>query len=97
MTRAPRKWAASKAVNRPLALFGCERTWFILSFILGYAVFTGALSFAAGAAVFAAGWLSGVAAYRVDPAMLRILKAAQGQPARYDPGKADPRPAVRLV
>lgn len=93
----PRKWAASKAANRPLTLLGCERTWFILSFILGYAVFTGAMSFVAGAVVFGVGYVSGVAAYRRDPAMLRILQATRSQPARFDPGKPDSRPGVRLL
>ena len=94
---APRKWAASKAANRPLALFGCERAWFVLSFLLGYSVFSLAMSFVGGVVVFAAGYVSGVAAYRADPAMLRILQAARGQAVRYDPGKPDPRPGVRLV
>ena len=93
----PHKWAASAALNRPLTLLGCERTWFLVSFILGYAVFTGAMSFVAGGVVFFASYLAGVAAYRRDPAMLRIVKVARSQPARFDPGKPDPRPGVRLL
>ena len=93
----PHKWAASAALNRPLTLFGCERTWFLLSFILGYATFTGAMSFVAGAVVFVGGYLLGLAAYRHDPAVLRIVKVARAQPSRFDPGKPDPRPGVRLL
>ena len=95
--KAPQKWAASKALNRPLTILGCEKTWFLLSGMLGYAVYTGAMSFIAGAVVFVAGYGAGLAAYRRDPAMLGILQATRGQPARYDPGKPDPRPAVRLL
>ena len=94
----PRKWVASQALNRPLMICGCERTWFMLNGILAYALYTATYSFAFGTVCGLAGYALGVAAFREDPSMLRIIKVAQRYKARYDPGKAGPRgPEVRLV
>ena len=92
-----RKWVASQALNRPLMIAGCERTWFILNGILAYALYTATYSLAFGAVVGAAGYALGVAACREDPAMLRIIKVAQRYKPRYDPGKAGQRTEVDLV
>ena len=94
---SPRKWVASQALNRPLMIAGCERTWFILNGVFAYALYTATYSLAFGAAVGAAGYALGVAACRQDPGMLRIVKVAQRFKARYDPAKRGSDPGVRLV
>ena len=93
----PRKWAASQALNRPLTIAGCERTWFILNGVLAYALYTATYSFTFGAVLGLSGYALGVAACRQDPAMLRIIKVAQRYKPRYDPGKPSRGPGVRLV
>lgn len=97
MEDRPQRWVASQALNRPLAIAGCERTWFVLNGVLAYMLYTASYSFVLGTVVAAAGYALGVWAYRRDPAMLRIVKVAQLYRARYDPGKRDPRPGPRLV
>ena len=94
---APRKWVASQALNRPLTIAGCERTWFLLNGVLAYALYTATYSLVFGALLGAAGYALGVAACRQDPAMLRIIKVAQRYKPRYDPGKPGKGPGVRLV
>lgn len=93
----PRRWVASQALNRPLTIAGCERTWFILNGILAYALYTATYSIVFGAVLGLAGYALGVAACREDPAMLRIIKVAQRYKPRYDPGKRGSAPGVRLV
>ena len=93
----PRRWVASQALNRPLTIAGCERTWFILNGILAYALYTATYSFVFGAVLGLAGYALGVAACREDPAMLRIIKVAQRFKPRYDPGKRGSDPGVRVV
>ena len=88
MDDEPRRWVASQALNRPLTIAGCERTWFLLNGILAYALFTASYSFVFGAVFGAVGYAAGVLACREDPAMLRIVKLAQRHRVRYDPGKA---------
>ena len=94
---APRKWLASQALNRPLMIAGCERTWFILNGILAYALYTATYSAVFGAVIGLAGYALGVAACREDPNMLHIIKVSQRYKARYDPGKGGRGPGVRLV
>lgn len=92
----PRRWVASQALNRPLTIAGCERTWFVLNGILAYAIYTASYSLLLGLTLGLAGWGLGVWAFREDPAMLRIIKVSGRFRSRYDPGKraAD---EVRLV
>lgn len=97
MDDEPRRWVASQALNRPLTIAGCERTWFVLNGILGYALFTASYSFVFGAVCTLAGYAVGVMACREDPAMLRIVKLAQRHKVRYDPGKPAEGKAVREV
>ena len=97
MDDEPRRWVASQALNRPLTIAGCERTWFILNGILAYALYTATYSFVFGAVLGLGGYALGVVACREDPAMLRIIKVSQRYKARYDPGKADPGPEVSLL
>lgn len=97
MDEEPRKWVASQALNRPLMIAGCERSWFIFNGILAYAMYSASYSFVFGALFGLAGYAAGVLAYREDPAMLRIIKLSQRYKPRYDPGKRDLGSEVRLL
>ncbi len=94
----PSRWVASQALNRPLMIAGCERTWFVFNGLLAYTLYTASYSFLFGAGCGLVGYVAGVVICREDPALLRILKVAQRYRARYDPGKrATETEEVRLV
>ena len=82
------KWAACGALSRPLTILGVERKLFVLAAAGGLALFNATKTLLPAALAFAGLYGTGRVLSAVDPRALRVLTAARGRPARYDPGKA---------
>ena len=82
------KWLACGALSRPLTILGVERRLFVLAAASSLALFNATKTLLPAALVFVALYGAGRWLSAVDPRALRVLTAARGRAARYDPGKA---------
>lgn len=89
-------WHAHPTLSRPLTVLGVERRWFFLTLTFALAIFQTLRSIVTAALVFGTLYGLGLIAWRRDPAMLLIVRAAANGRARYDPGKP-PKWHVELV
>ena len=80
-------WPAYLALSAPLTIMGVERRWFLLSAMLGLAMWNAINSLVTGGMIFLALYGAGWFAWREDPNMVEILRASTRYKARYDPGK----------
>ena len=77
-----------KSINKPLTVWGAERSLFFLALIVGAATFNFFGSLTGGLAMFAALYAFGRWATATDPQILRILLNSPRFKQRYDPGKS---------
>lgn len=85
--RGGRVWSAYPALSRPLTIAGVDRRWFVLSATIGLAMWNAINSLITGGTIFLVLYGTGWIAWKKDPAMLVILKAASRYKTRYDPAK----------
>ena len=97
LMQGAKTWPAYPALSAPLTIMGVERRWFLLSAMLGLAMWNAIDSLLTGGVIFVvlygAGWL----AWREDPDMVEILRASTRFKARYDPGKWAESPWYLLI
>ena len=82
------QWLSCGALSRPLTILGVERRLFVLSAAAGLALFNATKTLLPAALAFVALYGAGRWLSAIDPRALRVLAAARGRKARYDPGKA---------
>ena len=90
-------WRGYPALSKPLTIMGVERRWFLLSAVLGLALWNAINSIVVGALIFAVLYAVGFWAWKQDPNMLEILRASAKFRARYDPGKWAAAPWTLLI
>ncbi len=90
-------WPAYPALSAPLTIMGVERRWFLLSAMLGLAMWTAINSLMTGGVIFVVLYGAGWFAWREDPNMVEILRASTRFKARYDPGKWAESPWYLLI
>ena len=90
-------WRAYPALSAPLTIMGVERRWFLLSAMLGLAMWNAINSLMTGGVIFAVLYSCGWLAWREDPNMVEILRASTRFKARYDPGKWAVSPWYLLI
>jgi len=76
-----------KSINRPLTIWGAERSLFFMALIVGGGTFNFFGSFVGGVVMFAALFILARWATATDPQILRILFNAAKFRLRYDPAK----------
>ena len=90
-------WPAYPALSAPLTIMGVERRWFLLSAMLGLAMWNAINSLVTGGVIFVVLYGAGWFAWREDPNMVEILRASTRFKARYDPGKWADSPWYLLI
>ena len=90
MTTKPDVHRVYKSINKPLTIFGIERSMFFLSAVIGAATFNFIGSLLSGISMFVALYLFGRWATIKEPNLLRILLNSSKFKVRYDPIKSAP-------
>lgn len=97
MARGERAWPGYAILSEPLKVMGVERRFFLLSAILGGAIWNAINSLLAGLLIFGALYAAGWLAWRYDQHLLNVVRLAIRYRNRYDAGLLDDRaPYVRL-
>ena len=97
LMQGAKTWPAYPALSAPLTIMGVERRWFLLSAMLGLAMWNAINSLMTGGVIFAALYGAGWLAWREDPNMVEILRASTRFKSRYDPGKWAKEPWYLLI
>ena len=93
-----RAWPAYAILSEPLKVLGVERRFFILSAMLGGAIWNAVNSLLAGLLVFGVTYAAGWFAWRYDQHLLNVVRVAIRYRNRYDAGLLNDRaPYVVLV
>ena len=90
-------WPAYPALSASLTIMGVERRWFLLSAMLGLAMWNAINSLVTGGVIFVVLYGAGWFAWREDPNMVEILRASTRFKSRYDPGKWADSPWYLLI
>ena len=85
-TRGGTIWHGYGVLSQPLTILGVERRFFLLSAVVGAGLWNAVNSLLAGAAVFALLYGAGWVAWRSDPHMVLVVRAAVRYRSRYDAG-----------
>jgi len=88
--KQPTHHSVYRSLNKPLTIWGVERTMFFLSAVLGAATFNFFGSLAGGLLMFAALFLAARWATATDPQLLRIVLNSARFKTQYDPAKFGP-------
>ena len=97
LMQGAKTWPAYPALSAPLTIMGVERRWFLLSAMLGLAMWNAINSLLTGGVIFVVLYGAGWFAWREDPNMVEILRASTRFKARYDPGKWADSPWYLLI
>ena len=97
LMRGAKNWPGYPALSAPLTIMGVERRWFLLSAMLGLAMWNAINSLLTGGVIFLVLYGCGWFAWREDPNMVEILRASTRFKARYDPGKWAESPWYLLI
>ena len=90
-----RRWQGYAVLSRPLTILGVERRFFLLAATLAAAMWNAVGSLLAGGLIFAVLYGGGWVAWRRDPDMVAVVRAALRYRSRYDAGRlADRSPYV---
>ncbi|MCY3846453.1 MAG: VirB3 family type IV secretion system protein [Acidobacteria bacterium] len=84
--RGNRGWPAYAVLSEPLKVLGVERRFFLLSAILGGAIWNAVNSLLAGLLVFGVMYAAGWFAWRYDQHLLNVVRLAIRYKDRYDAG-----------
>jgi hypothetical protein len=87
MSNEPRIHPVYKSINKPLTIWGAERSLFFLALIMGGATFNFFGSLLSGIVMFAALYCFARWATVTDAQILRILLNSSRFRVRYDPAK----------
>ena len=90
MPKNPTYHPVYRSLNKPLTIWGVERSLFFLSAVMGAVTFNFFGSLLGGLLMFAALFLAARWATAADPQLLRILLNSAKFRSQYDPAKAAP-------
>ena len=85
--RGRRPWRGYAILSEPLTVLGVERRFFLLAATLGAAIWNAVNSLAAGGLVFVVLYAAGWFAWRHDPHLVGVIRAAVRYGRRYDAGR----------
>ena len=74
-------------LSQPLTILGVERRFFLLAAVLGAGLWNAVNSLLAGMLVFGGMYVAGWFAWRSDPHMVSVIRAAVRYRGRYDAGR----------
>jgi type IV secretory pathway VirB3-like protein len=98
MRRGSRPWPGYAVLSEPLKVLGVERRFFLLSVILGGAIWNAVNSLMAGGLIFGVFYALGLLAWRHDQNLLNVVRVAIRYKDRYDAGLLrDQSPYVVVV
>ena len=80
-------WHGYGVLSQPLTILGVERRFFLLAAVLGAGLWNAVNSLLAGAVTFAVLYVAGWFAWRTDPHMVLVVRAAVRYRGRYDAGR----------
>lgn len=97
MQRGSRQWHGYAILSEPLKVLGVERRFFLLSAMLGAAIWNAVNSLLAGGLIFGVLYGLGLLAWRQDQNLLNVVRVAIRYKNRYDAGLLrDSSPYVML-
>ena len=79
-------WHGYGVLSQPLTILGVERRFFLLAAVLGAGLWNAVNSLFAGLLVFGVLYVAGWFAWRSDPHMVGVIRAAVRYRGRYDTG-----------
>ena len=85
--RGSRLWHGYAILSQPLTILGVERRFFLMAAVLGAGLWNAVNSLLAGAVVFGVLYVAGWFAWRSDPHMVIVIRAAVRYRSRYDAGR----------
>ena len=80
-------WHGYGVLSQPLTILGVERRFFLLAAVLGAGLWNAVNSLLAGAVTFAVLYVAGWCAWRTDPHLVLVVRAAVRYQGRYDAGR----------
>ena len=79
-------WHGYGVLSQPLTILGVERRFFLLAAVLGAGLWNAVNSLVAGLLVFGVLYVAGWFAWRSDPHLVGVIRAAVRYRGRYDAG-----------
>ena len=80
-------WHGYGVLSQPLTILGVERRFFLLAAVLGAGLWNAVNSLIAGILVFGVLYVAGWFAWRSDPHLVGVIRAAVRYRGRYDAGR----------